>query len=1341
MEAQVNKVVSALLSSRASNVAAETSSQALVALGNLVKRQEASQDSGEALRPLVSQLPTLIPVLLAISSPNPNAPSSKGVQLSLRTLGYLLHNPALAKHLSESLCQETLSHLTGIVTATKDKSMCNLALWCLAVQQLPLGQEQVLSELLPCLAQLLHPEHPRMPSSTIQMEAIHVLSRLLYQTADSMRRHALTWLPSFYYHLFSDQPNIREAAELCMKVAVPVLLSNEGKAATAVSRRVFTDLNGGLVLKFDKFLEDEHDAKTTNNNSKTVFALRVWSYFVLLLGKQLFNQSLIKALLQIPSVTFNHPNPVVRASTWNAWRSLIDNTGQDLNVLVNSNSRISLIMKPFLKSIASEENKRVRMSCFRTWTHLLGLLGSSLDSVYDRVVLPVLNLFLQCTDPSFRITLCHFVAEMIVSTDDISAMESDDSVIMTEENEESKKEKKKQVKRAYLSNSAFVFSQMDYLLNEVYLSFLRLVDYNSTAEQMVWKLWESMLKRITNVLAMDDDAIVDDCDLVRKAVRQTTSFVVTLLHNLASSSSSSHQFANPLKLLCRLFASLQSILPTSIFISSDYTPLSSSSSPSSTSAASPLKHVLDSCPSTLDERCALVSFFRATLSLSSSSSAPLSIFSKGNHSYYNRLLQLLFQMTPSHGQLPLIVTIQHVLLKQENGVTQVVLNQRNALIWLTVASMLKQYMDGSNSNTDSQVDPWSHSHNTAMLTLLFPLSLHSLTSTQEAALTEANENNKKEKSSRLYEEVFVAWRSLFKCFYRIALLRNEHTACVDLFSSHALLLLDSSSSSPSSWFDGDMLGRCLCTIVEFSKDDATELPLCDKRHTKPSSFFMLLNAIVCQECQRLASANRLSERPITRKVLEALTLALECINSKAELECLLHGSSLLYTITSWLQHQNVVSCSTHLKTSVDSLWDAFLICLKSNVPASHFDTPFLLLLYQPLAEALGSKRRHIKNSSLTFWNDTFGVRKELVYPNEISAVLRNLRGKVHLNLPNGWQKSAQMQQAEEKDDDNREIMSTMDSSIQPKGRQVKGKNKKVKEDEDEEDVDDEMPSMHIPSQMFPSVSTAKPRYISKLKEDAAKNTKKMETGKSSTGTKRLAKRKRTTEQDSKQNSSSSSAAAGAASVSSDDEELNVKDEASPTKKKRKEEACSLLTEHQREVLERQRKTSTVVLYNNLDQSLSCQDASFTPALCPSSSLLLADDKEEEKAEAEIEPDANEEEELELIHDCEEEKEEKEEKEEEEEEEEEEEQEEEEKEKEKANDKASTQMEAMVRQLMTIGGALSSSVTSRAVSHTQLCNEWQATLLQMPVQDLIAMQQALMGMLGDLTKQLHSRMQP
>lgn len=93
---------------------------------------------------------------------------------ALKTLGYLIHSSSLVGSFSESEQNQILKELIQIIHQAPNKMLCNLAVWCLSVQNFPKAsfvQPNILNDVL---KSVVHAIETPFKSSTIELEAISV---------------------------------------------------------------------------------------------------------------------------------------------------------------------------------------------------------------------------------------------------------------------------------------------------------------------------------------------------------------------------------------------------------------------------------------------------------------------------------------------------------------------------------------------------------------------------------------------------------------------------------------------------------------------------------------------------------------------------------------------------------------------------------------------------------------------------------------------------------------------------------------------------------------------------------------------------------------------------------------------------------------------------------------------------------------------------------------------------------------------------------------------------------------------------------------------------------------
>ncbi|ELT97270.1 hypothetical protein CAPTEDRAFT_113923, partial [Capitella teleta] len=211
-------------------------------------------------------------------------------------------------------------------------------------------------------------------SMAVEHEALNTIIRLLEQLPDAMVPEAPTWGRLLYPILLHSAPKVRERAMFAMNLGLPAMLQHKDKIAKTLP----ADLDA-LLLRDMKSLMAKHHERTV---------IRVWCFYIKLLGKALHHGNLINRMLSIIEPGFKHSSPEVLQVTYKAWRDLIDNFALDPAILSN-HRRVKLLMQVFRVNRNIVES--VALEKLSVWWHFVIMLGEKASLNFD----PVCTMLLQ----------------------------------------------------------------------------------------------------------------------------------------------------------------------------------------------------------------------------------------------------------------------------------------------------------------------------------------------------------------------------------------------------------------------------------------------------------------------------------------------------------------------------------------------------------------------------------------------------------------------------------------------------------------------------------------------------------------------------------------------------------------------------------------------------------------------------------------------------------------------------------------------------------------------------------------------------------------------------------
>jgi telomere-associated protein RIF1 len=238
-------------------------------------------------------------------------------QSALKALGYALHNRMLSARVTgkrsdppssdiffsssylhtEEQSTEIIELICGIITTTKNKSTCNLAVWCISVQNLHpsvLSADEVLHALLSALRHAIE-GLGATDSSSVRHEGISAIARLILQCSQAIfdEQNVSLWLPLLLLHMLDPVVKVRDKATSSVAMCMVQLSKLSKTVPEHISQCVFDALA-------DKLLRAINDKMESNDD---LIVVRTWGQIVGLLGRFILKSDLINTLLKIPSVS------------------------------------------------------------------------------------------------------------------------------------------------------------------------------------------------------------------------------------------------------------------------------------------------------------------------------------------------------------------------------------------------------------------------------------------------------------------------------------------------------------------------------------------------------------------------------------------------------------------------------------------------------------------------------------------------------------------------------------------------------------------------------------------------------------------------------------------------------------------------------------------------------------------------------------------------------------------------------------------------------------------------------------------------------------------------------
>ncbi|VAI70946.1 unnamed protein product [Triticum turgidum subsp. durum] len=193
---------------------------------------------------------------------------------------------------------------------TKMKAICNLAVWCISVQQL---EASVVEDgVTPLLNAIVYALDNPFGSLSTTFEAVQATMKLASQYPKGMRDQSSIWVPPIYRRLLSADKPERDMSERCLIKVSSVILPPQ----SPLSKEVALDLEQKLLSSVLDMLNDP---------SKKIQAVKSWGWFISLLGARAAStRPLLNKMLKVPEQLFTDPDPQVQITTMVTWTNLVD---------------------------------------------------------------------------------------------------------------------------------------------------------------------------------------------------------------------------------------------------------------------------------------------------------------------------------------------------------------------------------------------------------------------------------------------------------------------------------------------------------------------------------------------------------------------------------------------------------------------------------------------------------------------------------------------------------------------------------------------------------------------------------------------------------------------------------------------------------------------------------------------------------------------------------------------------------------------------------------------------------------------------------------------------------
>ncbi|KAG0082473.1 DNA-binding protein rif1 [Podila epicladia] len=233
----------------------------------------------------------------------------------------------------------------------------------------------------------------RFQSENIKYNSLLALKTLFAQFPSEILRQVEVWLIPVLDCLVSTTPGIRAIALDIVKSSTlhlikwsstpPHLLKQEDSKRKLVAA-VFLREDG------DQFLDLLRQRFLVATDG--LYAITVWSYIVVIVGKTLHGNPKLNALLEVAKTCFDISGPTsidTKVATYSGWTHLIYNFAIDGYIF--GEKQMELVLEPIKNGFRKELHKRVRLAFINSWVSLVYVLGSRLPEFASTAFFPIMT--------------------------------------------------------------------------------------------------------------------------------------------------------------------------------------------------------------------------------------------------------------------------------------------------------------------------------------------------------------------------------------------------------------------------------------------------------------------------------------------------------------------------------------------------------------------------------------------------------------------------------------------------------------------------------------------------------------------------------------------------------------------------------------------------------------------------------------------------------------------------------------------------------------------------------------------------------------------------------------
>lgn len=916
---------------------------------------------------------------------------------ALKCLGFMIYHPSIVPMITGDNAHMILESLFKVITTTRIKSVCNLGVWCISIQQFNAAiLDSHFDSLLRIIIYAL--DNP-IGSISITFEAMQSVIKLATLWGEKMRHVSNVWAPPIYRRLVSADKREREITERCL-LKVRYLIC---PTPVTLSKTILLDVKKKLLPAMKELL----------NLGLKIETMRAWGWYIRFIGPSAMkSKDLVNEMLKLPEQAFSDSDPQVQIAALVAWEAMIDALvllpvqASEIDAIqicdkprVKISSwdnyqtdgdrylkKLKLIMTPLIGITSSKCHLSVHVACLNTWSYLLHKLETSISSdlVIKSVWEPILELILRHGPDNQSVWLWNICLDVLDAFTSARTANSNGGMHNLEKSrllEKSSACSRKQYAIKWspwnLSQLDFFIKMIDIVINQASNAAVSL-EFRKLAQNAALKLFRSLLRAVQGAVK----CISVPYDEIMLCLNTTFTFLKKICEKVTSEDNCFVDFSHASLQLLELVA--EEIEPLIL--------------------ESPLyRTALDlKCLDELEPVCKFRSSCEPGLWLISNMdmvspivylsvlyfSVAVKLTSKASDckSITDRMCRHVKLSLCSHGTLDILSVCVGLLYKY---------GAFDCLgIWKGLANGLKDYLDDKRNPSLFKMGSKNHGCAVVFHLLSYPFAACSHLQSQQ----------------RL-QDIIEVWRQLYVSVHRDSPLQcstdlnfSENLfAILDEYLNDITVTIDSRAKfqQRDKNQDFDMLlliGNVIsCVMEQFVSEVRFIRSTMSNGNNRTSSIFKTSLGFALRFL-KLAFAEKETIVPmiqaLSSRLFSTLIQFADSLQLKEDIVAFIEA--MTSPLLEWL---SLVAVNDQKTTDqLQLLWTKVLNSLRKSRPSIKFDSEFLKFQSSLLEKTLDHWNVTISENTINFWNSTYGEQVLLEYPHNLLPVLDKLSRNGKINI-------------------------------------------------------------------------------------------------------------------------------------------------------------------------------------------------------------------------------------------------------------------------------------------------------------------------------------------------------